>query len=139
MSTILKMPLKKRKRPNAQKHGIYSASPLVPGESVEEFWTLVNDLDEEYKPEGASETEMLLSIATAIWRKRRARKFQQYRLDKKRFDPTDLAYDEGLVLKFLAAALQTEPETAFDVLGKALRKEKVAYFDRKIRGHARGA
>jgi hypothetical protein len=124
------MRVRKQKPPNAQKHGIFSASPLIPGENAKEFQNLLNDLVEEWTPDGTIEAELVLSIAMAIWRKRRARRFQEFRLLRKNFDPADPAYDENAALMFLKIALLTDPENAFEKCRSSLRDEKVEYFRR---------
>jgi hypothetical protein len=124
------MRIPKQKRPNAQRHAIFSASPLVPGEDPKEYQNLLNGLVEEWTPDGRIETEIVLSIAMAIWRKRRARIFQEARRFRKNLDPADQAYDENLALTYLTIALLTDPENAFEKIRPSLRDQKVEYFRR---------
>jgi hypothetical protein len=51
------MPKQNWKRPNAYKHGIFSATAILPGEDEQEFERLHADLIEEWKPVGATEED----------------------------------------------------------------------------------
>ena len=75
------------KRPNATKHAVFAATAILPGENPEEFAELHRRLIDEWQPDGATEEEAVLSIATAVWRKRRAQKFVEARIWKKFIDP----------------------------------------------------
>ncbi len=124
------MRIQKRKRPNAQRHGIFSASALIPGEDPKEFQNLQDGLIEEWSPDGTTEAELVLSMAMAIWRKRRARRFQEFRLLRKNLDPADQAYDENLALTFFKIALVTDPNNAFETCRTSLREQKVEHLRR---------
>jgi hypothetical protein len=62
------MTTRKLKRPNALKHGIFSATAILPGEDPQEFEELHCSLIEEWMPHGATEDDAVLSIAKAVWR-----------------------------------------------------------------------
>jgi hypothetical protein len=64
----------KWKHHNAYKHGAFSRYAIVPGEDKEEFETLYSALVQEWMPVGATEEDAVLSLAEAIWRKRRAQR-----------------------------------------------------------------
>ena len=54
----------------------FAAIPVLPGESQEEFETLLGDLCVQYEPEGPIEEDAVLTIGNALWRKRHLRIFQ---------------------------------------------------------------
>lgn len=70
----------RQKRPNAQKHGAYATTLIVSGEDPQEFQDLYSGLAEEWMPVGATEEDAVLSIAKAVWRKRRVQKFLEDQL-----------------------------------------------------------
>ena len=57
-----------RKHP-ALKHGAYSATAVLPGESRAEFEKLHRDLMAEFTPSGALEDDIVMNIARLVWRK----------------------------------------------------------------------
>jgi len=77
----------KWKRPNALLHGVFSRITILPGEDPEEFEELYSALTEEWAPAGALEEDTVLTIAKAMWRKRRAQKFIQIQVMKNSVDP----------------------------------------------------
>jgi hypothetical protein len=48
----------------------FAARPVLPGENQEAYERLVDDLWEQYEPEGPVEVDLVDSIADAIWRKK---------------------------------------------------------------------
>lgn len=59
-----------RKRlPSALKHGAYSATDVLPGESRSEFDKLHQHLIAEYCPSGAHERDIIKELARLLWRK----------------------------------------------------------------------
>jgi hypothetical protein len=57
------MRIPQRKRPNAQKHGIFAVNPTIPGEDVEEYAELCARLFDEWQPSGPTEIDAVLSLA----------------------------------------------------------------------------
>jgi hypothetical protein len=55
----------------------FAASPVLPGESQEEFDCLFDDLCEHYEPKGPVEEDAVCNMADAIWRKRHLNIFQR--------------------------------------------------------------
>jgi hypothetical protein len=55
------------KRPNAQKHGVFSESPTIPGEDPREFQELHSALIDEWQPAGPSEEDAVFSLADLMW------------------------------------------------------------------------
>ena len=87
----------------------------------------------EWSPRGGTEEDAVLSIAKAIWRKRRVQKFLEVRLAKNCKDPRHLSYDEELGLLRFAAAMKCEPETAFEEYAhRYLRSERVKFLNDKF-------
>jgi len=127
----------KWKHPNAQKHGVFSKTAIVPGEDPREFEELYSGLVQEWEPAGATEEDAVLSIAKAVWRKRRVQKFLQVKLTKNFLDPRHPSYNEsfgllGFLLDF-AAIMRTKPEVAFEeYASRWLRADIVKYLRQKF-------
>jgi hypothetical protein len=123
----------KMKRPNAQKHGAFAATTILPGENPREFEELLSDLVEEWTPDGPTEEDAVLSLAKCIWRKRRVQRFLETELMKNILDPGHASYDESLGLLGFAAIMATTPEVAFDSYAhRCLREERIKYLRKKF-------
>jgi hypothetical protein len=123
----------KWKRPNAQKHGVFSATAILPGEDAREFDELHSALIEEWKPVGATEEDAVLTIAKAVWRKRRLQRFIEVQLWTKAVDPNHPSSLETLGLAGLAMLLAAEPETGFkEYASRYLRKDRINYLEQKV-------
>lgn len=121
------------KRPNAVKHGIFAATAILPGEDPQEFARLHSDLIEEWAPVGATEEDAVLSIAKAVWRKRRLQKFLEVQVTRNLGDANHPSYDETLGLSLFAAVLQLRPATAFEEYAHDfLRPDKIKYLNKKF-------
>ena len=121
------------KRPNALKHGAFSETAILPGENWSEFHELHLQVIDEWSPQGATEEDAVLTIAKAIWRKRRVQRFLEVRLTKNCMDPSHPSYDEVLGLLIFAANMRVEPETAFeDYARRCLSSEQVKYLQNKF-------
>src|SRR5258707_2172923 len=59
-----------RRPPNALKHGGFSNLTVLPGEDAAQFVKLAQDLTMEFRPSGAFEADMVVSLAKLMWRKR---------------------------------------------------------------------
>ena len=94
-------------RINAIKHGAFSSILILPWESVSEFAGLYDDLIDEWKPVGRTEQDAVLSIAKAIWRKRRMQAFLKDELETHSSDPNHVAYDEAEMLRALYDSMET--------------------------------
>jgi hypothetical protein len=64
------MTLATKKSPPALKHGGYSATTILPGESAGEFKQLHQEIIAELNLEGALEDEIGSSLARLVWRKK---------------------------------------------------------------------
>ena len=73
-----------------------------------EFLELWSQLIDEWNPEGATEEDAVLSIAKAIWRKRRLQKFLEARLLKNRSDINHPSFDVELGLVSFAFVMDHE-------------------------------
>ena len=56
---------------NAVKYGIFSKDLLLPGESQEDFDTLLNALMDEHQPAGHLEASLIERLAVTMWRQQR--------------------------------------------------------------------
>ena len=111
-------------KPPNYKHGAYSRDVIVPGEDEKEFKRLHSALVQEWMPVGATEQDAVLSLAEAIWRKRRAQRFLWVQLLKNFCNPNHPSYDEYFALATFAGMLSVQPETAFDkYASRALKPE----------------
>jgi hypothetical protein len=118
---------------SAQKHGIFAATAILPGEDHGEFKKLLSDLLAEWTPNGPTEEEAVLSIAKAVSRKRRLlQKFLDVQVAKNQLDPSHKAFDISLGLRSLVPLLKFSPETAFDeYASRLLRPDKASFLKSK--------
>jgi hypothetical protein len=118
---------------SAQKHGIFAATAILPGEDHGEFKKLLSDLLAEWTPNGPTEEEAVLSIAKAVSRKRRLlQKFLDVQVAKNQLDPSHKAFDISLGLRSLVPLLKFSPETAFDeYASRFLRPDKASFLKSK--------
>ena len=103
------MSKQRSKRPNAHKHGVFSATAILPGENEQEFEDLHAALIDEWKPDGATEEDAVLSIAKAVWRKRRLQKFLEVQVWRSGVNPDHHAYYEGNALRGVLFYLRLAP------------------------------
>ena len=120
------------KRPNAYKHGAFTLIAILPGEDLREFEELHSALVEEWKPQGETEEEAVLSIAKGQWRKRRVQKYVEIRVAKNTLDPSLPSFDERMGLTAFASLMRDEPETAFKKASRCLLPDKINYLMRKF-------
>jgi hypothetical protein len=119
---------KKTKRPNATKHGVFAATAILPGEDPAEFKELYSELIAEWRPDGATEQDAVLSIAKAVWRKRRLQKFLTAQVQNHSVDPKHVWYDEKLGLISWHLAIRRDPENAFRVIESYLLPLRIDHF-----------
>jgi len=123
----------KWKHPNAQKHGVYAATTIVPGEDPREFQELLSSVIEEWMPAGATEKDAVLSIAKGMWLKRRVQKFLTAKLFLCALDPKHPLYDEAFGLGRIAFLMESNPETTFQkYASSSLRADKINYLNQKF-------
>jgi hypothetical protein len=56
---------------NALRHGVRSASLLLPGESLQKYWELCDEIGNEWQPKGRSELFFAEQMVAAQWKLRR--------------------------------------------------------------------
>ncbi len=124
---------KKPKQPNAQKHGVFAAAAILLGEDRQEFEELHSAVILEWTPDGATEEDAVLTIAKAIWRKRRVQKFLEVQLATNALNPKHPSYDEPLGLIRLVNHMTAEPEDGFEkYAAHCLRPDKIHYLRQKF-------
>ena len=104
-------------RNNAFKHGAFAEAVILPGEDINEFKELHQSLINEWKPEGPTEHDAVLSLAKCMWRKRRFARYQQNevaRLEKKSSELQRLEKESDEDLKLL---FKFSDDTQSGVLG----------------------
>ncbi|MFZ0150364.1 MAG: hypothetical protein WAM72_18920 [Xanthobacteraceae bacterium] len=127
------MPNRRWKKPNAQKHGVFSNAPIIPGEDPREFQQLLEEVAEEWQPDGTTEQDAVLTIAKGMWLKRRFQRFVEVQSMKNMADPEHPAYDEEIALSGFALLMEAQPETAFDKFAsRGLSPDRVQYFTYKF-------
>lgn len=125
--------VRKRKRPNAQKHGVYAAALVIPGEDSHEFEQLHAELINEWNPLGPTLRDAVFDLADLKWRKRRLRKYVQTQLSLNTFDPHHPAFDEVWGFFMFIGYLRSEPETCFEGehARKYLRADRINHLKQK--------
>ena len=115
----------KWKHPNAQKHAVFSKFLIIDGEDPREFDKLVDELAEEWQPEGKTEHDAVLDIAKGIWLKCRFQLFLMVKATRNAWDPDHPSYDERIGLAAFLAHAKISPEDAFSHGSHFLRKEQL--------------
>jgi hypothetical protein len=122
----------KWKRPSAYQHGVFSRTAIVPGEDPEEFEELYSDLIKEWAPVGATEEDAVLSIAKAMWSKRRAQKFIQIEVTLNSTNPRHPSYDEYRTLSGLVNLLRAIPDNFEVYANNCLDADTIKYLTGKF-------
>jgi hypothetical protein len=110
----------KWKHPNAQKHAVFSKFLIIDGEDPRQFEKLVDELAEEWQPEGKTEHDAVLDIAKGIWLKRRFQLFLMVKATR-----NHRSYDERKGLAVFLARAKISPEDAFSRGSHFLRKDQL--------------
>ncbi|MGY4509100.1 hypothetical protein [Bradyrhizobium sp. USDA 3650] len=66
-----KEPAKRFRKPNAMKHGAFSAIDILPWENAEDFERICTELTDQYHPRGPVQEDCIRGIAILMWRKLR--------------------------------------------------------------------
>jgi hypothetical protein len=119
------MPKSKWKHPNAQKHAVFSKFLIIGGEDPRQFEKLVDELAEEWQPEGKTEHDAVLDIAKGIWLKRRFQLFLKVTATRNAGNPDHPSYDERIGLAAFLTHAKMSPESAFSHGSHFLRKEQL--------------
>jgi hypothetical protein len=120
------------RQPNAFQHGVFSRTTIVPGEDPEEFEALYSDLIKEWAPSGTTEEDAVLTVAKAIWRKRRAQKFIQIQVTINSVNPNHPSYDEYQTLSGFADMLRAIPDNFEVYANRCLEADTVKYLTGKF-------
>lgn len=123
---------RKRKRPNAQKHGVFASAPIIPGEDPREFQELLAELIDEWDPTTPSQRDAVFDLADTKWRKRRLKKAVQTELYVNTFDPDHPAFNEVWGFHMFLRHLRIKPETSLEHAEKYLRPGKINHLNRKF-------
>jgi hypothetical protein len=119
----------KRKRPNAQKHGVFSVCPFIPdAEEQRKFDELHSALIDEWNPSGQTEENLVFSIADRMWRKLRSQKFVRAKLIANTLCAAHPTFEAARGLIAFAYYVRFEPETALEKYADSfLLPDRVAY------------
>jgi hypothetical protein len=140
------MPKSKWKHPNAQKHAVFSKFLIIGGEDPRQFEKLVDELAEEWQPEGKTEHDAVLDIAKGIWLKRRFQLFLKVTATRNAGNPDHPSYDERIGLAAFLTHAKMSPESAFShgshypsqraarVPDESVSEEKFQIRNRMVRG-----
>jgi len=123
---------KQQKRPNAEKHGVFSADRTIPGEDPREFEELHSALIDEWKPSGPTEEDAVFSLADLMWRKRRAQYFLQSKLTAITRNPEHHAFDEEAGLPAFIEWMRADPEAAFEVDARFLIGDTINHLKQRF-------
>jgi hypothetical protein len=115
----------KWKHPNAQKHAVFSKFLIIDGEDPRQFQKLVDELAEEWQPEGTTEQDTVLDIAKGIWLKRRFQLFLMVKATRNAANPDHPSYDERMGLAAFLTRAKMCPEDAFSHGSHFLPKEQL--------------
>lgn len=78
------MAIQQKKYPPALKHAGFSATTILPGESVKEFAKFHRSLIDELNPNGALEDDIVKTVAHLVWRKTNLETFRAAELARHR-------------------------------------------------------
>jgi hypothetical protein len=78
-----------KKLPTALRHAAFSATTILPGESVEDFEKLLKQVRAEFSPEGACEEDIVSTMAHLLWRKQNLHTFRLADVARQRCDEID--------------------------------------------------
>jgi hypothetical protein len=125
--------IRRRKRANALKHGIFSDAALIPGEDPREFDELLAGSMEEWKPSGPTLRDAVVELADLKWKLRRLRKYIQTRLSAMTLNPRSSSFNETYGNVMFIHYLRSEPETCFDEHAKKyLRAKRIDHLKQKF-------
>jgi hypothetical protein len=103
----------------ALKHGAYTATAVLPGESRAAFEKLHRDLIAEYAPSGVLEDDIIADMARLVWRKQNLRTLRVAELAQSRYtEITDEQRDVGFSLRESYRARHEEETQAAEDYGR---------------------
>jgi len=87
---------------NAVKHGAFSNLTVLPGEDFAAFKKLYEDLQDEFKPSGAMEVDLVLDLAKFLFRKRNLGVYRRAETARKLWAPYLVEHSDPHVVQDLA-------------------------------------
>jgi hypothetical protein len=108
-----------KKLPPALKHGAFSATTILPGESASEFKELHQSIIAELNLEGVLEHEVGLSVAHRIWRKKHLAIFLTAEHAQARFTDIQMSLQEAGATDLFEEARPAAEKQARQELGEA--------------------
>ena len=121
-----------RRLPGALRHGGFSKIAILPGEDPDEFEQLHCGLIEEWRPNGPTEDDAVLTMAAAIWRKARLQKFRRALLYQEQFHPTCPTYDRALALHRFCSVIRAYPAD-FELALKSCQQSRRTSYEQNFR------
>lgn len=122
---------------NAVKHGVLSREAVLSWEAKEDYDSLLMAFEEDYEPEGVTETYLVTELAQVVWRKRRLR------MAEKTIVKSNLMNCDSYSNTTIKKAIYAHPEIkrlekgtvegAFRMSDKEA-KEQIKYLQKTIRG-----
>jgi hypothetical protein len=104
----------------------------IPGENPREFKQLHSHLIDEWRPSGPTEEDAVFSLADLMWRKRRAQRFIQAKLETETFVASSRHYVERRGLALFGCFMVYTPEITFDKSAKILLSaDRISHFEQK--------
>jgi hypothetical protein len=104
----------------------------IPGEDPREFKQLHSALIAEWQPSGPTEEDAVFSLADLMWRKRRAQRFIQAKLETESYVASSPHYVERRGLALFNCFMLYQPEITFDTSAKILLSaDKISHLQQK--------
>jgi hypothetical protein len=120
--SALKKKLSVKPKLSALKHGVFAKTAILPGEDPQEFKKLHAAVVAEWRPNGPTQDDCVLTIAQGIWSKARLQKFLHATIEACVHDPGDPLFDEGRALAQFYFVIQAAPDEFYQALS-CLSKE----------------
>lgn len=122
---------KARSSLNNLRHGLYSRTPVLPGENLAHYHSLLRSLLAEFQPRTLAEQHFVHVIADSLWRLQRTARTEAGRLEstlrhaaKLRQPDPDIAADPDLLRNFYLGAAYQEDAIGANLLEKLARHEE---------------
>jgi len=121
---------------NAVKHGVLSREAVLSWESKEDYDSLLMAFEQDYEPQGVTETYLVTELAQVVWRKRRLRMAEKTIVKSNLVDCDN--YSSKTVKKAIYAhpevtKIENESVEAAFRMGDKEAKEQIKYLQKKIK------
>ncbi len=100
---------------NALRHGVLSRYTVLPWESTDEYWAVVEALVVEHGPQGPTEEHLVEEIAGILWRKRRLR-LAEAAAHRRGLDGTLASYRETVKVALVHLDTSGQSERVVDAI-----------------------